>query len=508
MSDANRTSFRVVKEPTFRAAVATPNYQEIRFNSENLNYTPTTEVSNELESTRQVKDLILTGFDVAGDVSCEYSIENHDVLLPGAFCNAWNWTPEIYNGTGWEYGATATRISNCVFATGANTFTVTATSTLSGSAINAATTVFLASTLVRVTGMTTAANNGIFPATTPTSTTVVVTNAAGVSETPPATAKLKMVGVQGGSADITAVTAGGNALVTTTLNWTTLPLIVGQWIKVSNEGGAFSFATAGCNTYARISAITATRLSLDIVVGTWAADTGTAKTIRIYFGDTIRTGQTNLSYRVEKQMQLDAGTRYAYYRGCEVNTNAISGDTRAIVTTSVSFIGSDSAGFTSSRDASAATIVSSTGTVLDSSNAVPWLLENGATVTTPNYVSSFTFQIENNLRAQNAVGSPGAIGVGQGRAVITGNLNTYFGDETLLNKLITNTASSVSFSFRDSASSKVDIWDIPRLKYSSGVPEITGIDTDIFANLAFQALRDTLNSRDYTIMLNRFDYAV
>jgi hypothetical protein len=33
------------------------------------------------------------------------------------------------------------------------------------------------------------------------------------------------------------------------------------------------------------------------------------------------------------------------------------------------------------------------------------------------------------------------------------------------------------------------------------------VDTDIFSNLAFQALRDVLNARDYTVMLSRFDYA-
>lgn len=507
MSDANRTAVRAVKETSFRTAPATPFYQEIRFNSENLAYAPTTEVSNELDSTRQIKDLILTGFEVSGDLTTEYSLENLDILLEGAFCNTWTRTPEVYNGAGWEYGASATRISNLTFATGANTFTTTATSVLNGSAANSATTAFVAGMLVRVTGCSNAANNGLFPVASSTATTVVLTNAAGVAETPPATARLKVVGVQGASGDITAVTAGGNALVTTTLNWTTMGLIVGQWVKVSSEGGNFSFATAGANTYARISAITATRLSFDMVVGTWAADTGTSKTIRVYFGDTIRTGTSNLSYRLEKNYVLDAGVRYAYFRGCEVNTLAISGDTRAIVTATVSFMGSDSTGVSASRDGSATTIPSATGAVLDSSNSVPWLLEGGSTVTTPNYVSSFSFQMENNLRAQAAVGQPGAIGMGQGRANFTGNLNTYFGDETLYSKLINNTASSVAFSFRDSTTSKAEIWDVPRLKYSSGVPEVTGIDTDLFVNLSFQALRDVVNNRDYTVMLNRFDYA-
>ena len=228
----------------------------------------------------------------------------------------------------------------------------------------------------------------------------------------------------------------------------------------------------------------------------------------MYYGDTIRNGVSNISYRIEKNLTLDAGVRYGYYRGMEVGTLAFSADTRAVITATITFTGSDSAGFTATRDANGFTIPSATGTVLDSSNSIPLLLEGGNTLAAPNYVSSFAFSLENTLRAQNAIGSPGAIGIGLGRSNFSGNLNTYFGDETILNKLITNTASSAAFQFRDNASLKTEIWDVPRLKYSSGVPEVTGVDTDIFANLGFQGLRDVINGRDYTVMVSRFDYAV
>lgn len=504
MSDANRTSLRAVKETAFRLLPNNPTYQDIRFNSESISYTPTTEVSNELDATRQVSDLILTGFDAGGDISTEYSIENLDLFLEGAFCSPWQRTPEVYNGTGWEYGATATRIT----ATSATTITLAATSVLSGSIINATGTAFVAGHLIRVTGSTVAGVNGLFAVSGSAATSITIAGGA-VDAAPAATTRVKVVGVQGASGDIVATTTGGSALTSTTLNWTTVGLMVGQWVKISSEGGAFSFATAANNVYARVSAISAQRLSFDIVVGTgFAADVGTGKTIRVYFGDTLRTGTSEFSYRIEKQYALDAGTRYSYFRGMEVATMAFNGDTRAVLTATLSFVGSDSTGFTVSRDSGATTINASSGNVLDSSNSIPWLLEGGSTVSTPNYVSSFTFSLENNLRAQNAIGSPGAVGIGQGRSNFTGSLNTYFGDETMLNKLITNTASSAAFAFRDSSTSKAEIWDVPRLKYSTGVPEITGIDTDIFANLSFQALRDSLNGRDYTVMLSRFDYVL
>jgi hypothetical protein len=501
MSEANRTAVRAVKETSFRVPPNNPAYQELRFNSESLTYAPTTEVSNEIDPTRQVKDLILTGFEASGDIATEYSLENLDMFMEGGFCNPWLRTPEVYNGPGWEYGTSATRIT----AVSSTALTIAGSSVLAGSATNATGASFVAGQLLRLSGFV--SNNGLFPITAGAATSVTASGLT-AEASPPASARAKVVGFQGAAADLVASTSGGSALTSTALNFTTLGLIVGQWVKISSEGGAYSFANAAANGYCRVSAIAANRLSFDITVGGWAADTGSGKTIRVYYGDTIRNGTTAVSYRIEKNYVLDAGVRYAYFRGMEVGTMAFSGDTRAVLTATLTFTGSDSTTFSATRDTGASTIPSSTGTVLDSSNSIPMLLEAGLTLASPNFVSSFAFSLENSLRAQNAVGSPGAVGIGLGRSSFTGNLNTYFGDETLLNKLLTSTASSVTFQFRDTGTFKSEIWDAPRIKYSSGAPEVTGVDTDIFANLAFQGLRDVLNNRDYTVMVSRFDYVV
>lgn len=502
MSDANRTSVRFAKEASFRTQPATPVYKEVRFTSESVNYTPSTDTSSEINASRQVTDLILTGYEAGGDVAAEYSIENADVLMEGTFCNNWLRTPEIYNGASWEYGnaAAATRIS----AVAATSITVTATSTLAGSTANNPTTVFLANNLIRLSGFGDA-NDTIFVVSASAGTSITIAGGT-VNAAPAVTARVKVIGYQGAAGDITAVTAGGNALTSTTLNFTTLGLIVGQWIKISGEGGAFSFVTAANNGYCRISAIAATRLSFDVVPTGWTTDAAAGKTIRLYYGDSIRNGIIEWSYRMEKQYGLIAGTRYAYFRGMEVSSMAMTADTRAIVTQTFTFMGSDGIVPSVTRDASAITETISAGTVMDSSNAVPMILENGSTVGTPNFVSSFAFTVDNNLRAKAAIGSPGAIGVGQGRSDVTGTLGTYFGDESYLAKLINNTASSVTILFRDLSKLKGELWDVPRIKYSGGVPEVTGIDTDIFANLTWQAIKDITNNRDYTILLSRFDY--
>lgn len=502
MSEANRTAVRVAKETSFRTVPGTPHFQEMRITSESVSYTPTTEVSSEIDSTRQIKDLILTGFEAGGDIGAEYSIGNMDVVMEGIMCGDWNRTPEVFNGASWKYGASATRIS----AVSATAITLAATSVLSGSSINATGAVFAVGMLVQASGFADAGNNRLIRMSSAGSATSLTITAGVVDAAPLDTARLKVVGFEGVAGDITAVTVGGNALVATALNFTTLGLSVGQWVKISAEGGAYSFAATANAGYARISAITATRLSFDIAPVGWVADAAAGKTIRVYYGDTIRNGVNEYSYRIEKEYNLNVGTRYMYFLGMSPTSMAVSADTRAVITQTVTFLGSEGTIPDAARLAGAVTLPATTGSVLDSSNSVPLILENNAPLGQYNYVSSFAFTLDNGLRAQSAIGQPGAVGLGLGRSDLSGTLATYFGDETLLTKLINNTASSATFSLRDVANAKADLWDVPRLKYSAGVPEITGVDTDIFASLTFQALRDVAGGRDYTVMLCRFDY--
>jgi hypothetical protein len=81
-------------------------------------------------------------------------------------------------------------------------------------------------------------------------------------------------------------------------------------------------------------------------------------------------------------------------------------------------------------------------------------------------------------------------------------LNTYFGDLTLYNKLLNNTATS--YDLRVGRDNKHVIIDLPRIKFSSGSPEVSGPDTDIPLNLGFQAMRDP--TLGYTIKVQQFHY--
>ena len=138
---------------------------------------------------------------------------------------------------------------------------------------------------------------------------------------PPGTGRLKVVGFQGASGDITA-TAGG--LGSTSLDFTTLGLAVGQWIKVGGTAAGDRFATAGLNDWARIVAISANALTLDNKPSGWTTDAGTSKTIKVWFGDYIKNGVTKTALTLEKGFLGQDTPTYIALRGMTVNTFEMS----------------------------------------------------------------------------------------------------------------------------------------------------------------------------------------
>lgn len=501
MSNANRTAIRVSKETSFKTPFPNPLFQPIRITSASLAYTPETVTSNELDATRQIVDQPLVGFSSGGDVPAELSIGNTDILMDGLFMNPWIRSPEVLNGASWKYGS-GSAAANRFTAMTATALTFTANSVLAGSSVNSPATAFVAGHLIYVSGLGASNPDHILRVSASTATGLTVAGATAVAS-PPVTARVKTVGFEGVAADISAVTVGGNALTSTALNFTTLGLTVGQWIYL----GTGNYGFDGFFGWARIGSIAAQRLGLDIVPTGFVANAGTGKTVRGYFTDCIKNGVVeDISYYIEEEFGLTAGTRYMYHRGQEVNSRAISAETKAIITDTWNFLGADGTPVSAARQANATTLAPAIGTVLNSSTAVPVMYENGSPVTGPNFVNSFSFTIENAKRSRDAVGILGAADIGTGRLGVTGTLSTYFGDETYYNKVIANTRTSLTFGFSDPAATRYEIYDMPKVKYSSGAPDVTGIDTDIMVPLEFRALRDLEGGRDYTLMLSRFEY--
>ena len=126
-------------------------------------------------------------------------------------------------------------------------------------------------------------------------------------------------------------------------------------------------------------------------------------------------------------------------------------------------------------------------------------------VTGPNFILSAKFDIANNLRRQIAVGSLGAVGIGNGEFAVTGTLNTYFGSKAVLDKVINNTRTSFDTRLGRPDNNKQSlVFDFPSIKLSAGAPSVSGKNADVMLSATFQALRDP--TLGYTLGITRFWY--
>lgn len=120
------------------------------------------------------------------------------------------------------------------------------------------------------------------------------------------------------------------------------------------------------------------------------------------------------------------------------------------------------------------------------------LWEGGAPIT-GTFVKSISLSYDNALRAQGAICSLGAVGIGSGTLNITGSMSVYFADKNLFDKFKANTNSSLIFSSVDNAGNGY-VFTMPVANISSWKSNSSGKDQDVMVDVQFTALRDAANA--------------
>lgn len=89
-TSADLVQISICEETVYGVTPTNPVFYVIRTTGEGLAFAPTTTQSNEMNPSRQVTDSILTGGQSTGDLNFELAYEAwFDIMLAGAFCNAW-----------------------------------------------------------------------------------------------------------------------------------------------------------------------------------------------------------------------------------------------------------------------------------------------------------------------------------------------------------------------------------------------------------------------------------
>lgn len=455
MADTNNTSIRFIEESTAGTVPSNPQFQQFCHTGAGFAANPVLQQSQRIcgsTSSRAPEAPTLIGNAPNGTLPVEFS---HELwfFMKGLFQN----TPNFQNYRSNRAGATQiTDIST-------NVITVS-----SGTA-------FTTADLVYLYGMDDSSEDGVYGVTgTPGATTVEVDGTITDDASPGGNHEIRVVGFEGSSGDLSTSTSGTNRLISSSdFDFTAdYNIEAGDWVKLGGSATSDQFATAGCNGWCRVSNVAATTLTFDRVPSGFATDAGTSKTIRVFVGDGVSDGRTKTTYAAEVNYLADDGTNlYRVFPGVFPDSLSIAGsntDTSQFVTGSMGFSGITNPTQSSTRTSGATTLLPVPNNPYSTGAKVARIAEGGTPITDADYaVLNYSLDINNNNQRLGGWGYDAGVGVRSGDFTIGGNLETYFNDLTLLDKVLNNTQTSIDTILTDPEYNFAWVIDLP-------VVEVTG----------------------------------
>lgn len=514
MSDTNRVRVAIAK--TAAAAIPIPDsapptgaqsLEQLRLTgTPNLAGSPQTLVSNEIRPDREVQDLILVGVEAGGDIGFEQSYGSLDTVLESLLFNTFS---SVESGV--------------VSSSSGADLTISAAGNWANNQI------------VRVEGLT--SGDGVYLISSGGgTTTLTMANLDGVG-TPAfsGSGTLKLAGVRVLAATADLSVAAGLGTLTLGLNLATAVFgtqVAGDWLQLGPSPGG-SFDNAGNSGLFRISSLTATTAVIEMPAG---ATEDFDENIDVYIGERLRAGSisvANSSLLIERsytdQQNDDTAGRYTRELFVGMASNVFNEQLQPaqIAVATGTFFGlrafarkqSESAQLYANSDLQAVPFDASAGVTAGLSSVGTNQVYNTATsvarvgrgnsnlvdpLITKNLVQELSISINNNLRRRLAVGRFGTASIGLGELNITGTLNTYFDDISILEDVLTDGfRTAINYALRDGTGRAV-LTDLPQVAFSSGAPDVPGKNQDVTIPIGFQALRDP--TLGYTITKQRFEY--
>ena len=219
--------------------------------------------------------------------------------------------------------------------------------------------------------------------------------------------------------------------------------------------------------------------------------TGTIDAGAVYDYKETKNGSTRTSFLIEKYFaDLAAGM---VFTGCMVDSMTLNFASRQILTGSMNIVGnnsfaSDEGVYTvGSRDELSGNPYSASanvGAVVIGANTAP--------------IKSATLEIRNNLRGQDGLGDKFYLGTGTGRFEVMIRAEVYLNSLVMYNAMKNHDTLSIILGVQ--LGEVALAFYVPAAKINNGMPNITGINTDVMLPLEFQGIYDA--TEDATIVVS------
>ena len=218
-----------------------------------------------------------------------------------------------------------------------------------------------------------------------------------------------------------------------------------------------------------------------LMMGTWATDV-------------LKNGTTLKSFSIEKY--FEGLNKYHTFKGLRVSSMSLDLGAGDMVTGSFAFLGKGIATGTSSASTGTPTAANS-NSIFNAVDNVTVLKEGGSTYS--DKVMSLSLNVENNLRANQSVGSLEATRIGFGQFNVSGSMSVYFQNQGVFDKFVNGTDSSIEFTLSDGTNSYNVL--IPKVEYTAANVTAGGANSDVMAEVEFTAKYDATN--DCTLKITR-----
>lgn len=473
----NNVSLEYAFEESIGVLPASPDWKLLEPNAINtFGASITTVARNPISKNRQRRKGTVTDLDSAVEFDADFTLDSFKDFMEG-FVFA-NFTGQVYTSP-----------------------TDVSTTDYTVPAMSAA---IVQNSLVYARGFLNAANNGLKVVDTGgTTTSVPIVGGGLVAETPAATrnVSLEVAGFRFSSGDL-QVDASGD-LIATTKDLTTLGLIPGQMIWIGGASADYQFASTEDTGFARVVSVVAGKIVLDKRSQDFVADTGTGKTIELYFGRFLKNVAVDDSNFLERSFHFEAayqdlegnpvptGDAYEYAVGNYCNTVGFELPLTDKATATFAFVGTDTDVPTTTRktNADSPRVPVETSAFNTSADIARLRITDVDETGLTTDFKSVTLNINNNVAPEKVLGNLGARFMNYGNFEIDIEAQLLFTDGAVVEAIRNNQTLTMDFSIRnDDGGIAVDI---PSLTLGGGEKEFP-VNESILINTTAQAFGDAI----------------
>lgn len=182
----------------------------------------------------------------------------------------------------------------------------------------------------------------------------------------------------------------------------------------------------------------------------------------------LKCGKAVKSFTVERVFSDLAVPQYYQFTGIRVDTMDISLKPGEICTLDFGLVGYTGTMSNASLLTTGSPTASQTFPLYDCYSGA--IKEGGSTIAV---VTGINLNLKNSITPAFILGQKVAGALPAGTSDVSGSLTCMFTDVTMLNKFLNETESSLEFTLGDGTTASYT-WLLPRIKYTSGNPEVTG----------------------------------